>query len=211
MIEFYSNEPSETWRFGDVIQGFINVTPTINKPTDSNPKYDIKIEHNLYFAILSPCCSIDSQTISLAPLIPLNSHFLKNEYIKEDFTRINNKIESQHSIPTKGWNSLNAEEKTNLLEQGEKYIYIEQFVYQKSDLLQEYDYDDPVQKAKIKLGYYMIDFRDVFKVSCDLIKRNNDMPKGLKILELSLDSRNELRNKIKEYYRTPAEDLALMD
>jgi hypothetical protein len=54
----------------------------------------------------------------------------------------------------------------------------------------------------------MIDFKNSYKINCNKIKSPKDAPLNKKILQLSITSRSELREKIAYYYgRIPEEDL----
>jgi hypothetical protein len=54
----------------------------------------------------------------------------------------------------------------------------------------------------------MIDFRRMHKVECDRIANAKQAPLDTKILQLSVDTRAELREKLAAYFwRVPAEDV----
>ena len=56
----------------------------------------------------------------------------------------------------------------------------------------------------------MIDFRQAFKVSCDKVIAPKNCPYEIKCLQLTIDTRNELREKIAEYFlRKPDEELVV--
>ena len=63
----------------------------------------------------------------------------------------------------------------------------------------------------IETKYYMIDFKNIHKLNCDKINSPEDAPLQSKCLQLSVQTRSELREKISNYYaRIPKEDLILI-
>ena len=77
-------------RFGDVLKGYIAVTPSIKGPilkvSTLNEGYNIDVNLPIFSAVLSPCCSIGHATISLTPLIEVRKSFFDNPYFAEDLT-----------------------------------------------------------------------------------------------------------------------------
>ena len=66
------------------------------------------------------------------------------------------------------------------------------------------------QEENIQTNYYMIDFRNTYKLYYDKIKSKASLES--KCLQLSLQARAELRDKISYYYgRAPKEDIILED
>ena len=58
----------------------------------------------------------------------------------------------------------------------------------------------------------MIDFRNIYKLSCEKIITPKDAPLESKCLQLSIQARSDLRTKIADYYaRVPKEDEILED
>ena len=58
----------------------------------------------------------------------------------------------------------------------------------------------------------MIDFRNTYKLCCDTINSAKDAPLKTKVLQISVETRKELREKIAFYFGRPApEDEALED
>ncbi len=213
---FYQEKADKTLRFGDVLRGYIITDTTIKQPILSMNSecynYKIDIELPIFSVVLTPCCSIGEQVISLTPLIRLYSDFFKNSHFVEDFTRINREIEPEKMFSSEEWKKFSAEEQQNLVMRGESYALLNLFVYEKNDLFPKYNIRGQ------ETNYYMIDFRNTYKLRCGMIKRpekitHDDFPiLESKCLQLSVQARSELREKIAEYYgRIPEEDEILED
>lgn len=215
---FYDKNIDNVLRFGDVLRGYITITPNIKipflTPSDLNEGYNVNINLPIFSVIISPCCSIGDGIISLIPLIKLRNTFFNNPYFTEDLTRLNREMEPQLAVSPYVWNGLSLEEKQRRLQEGKKgkgYTFLEIFIYEKCDLFPEYTVDMR-QGENIQTNYYMIDFRNTYKLYCDKIKSPEKAPLESKCLQLSLQTRAELRDKISYYYaRIPKEDEILED
>ena len=84
MNMFYEKDIGNALRFGDVLRGYIAITPNIKSPllmpSALNEGYNIDINLPIFSAIISPCCSIGDNTISLTPLIEVRNAFFNNPY-----------------------------------------------------------------------------------------------------------------------------------
>ena len=83
------------------------------------------------------------------------------------------------------------------------YSLFELFLYGPNEKLPEYQirYKNILGES---IGTYMIDFKETFTISSKKIQRGNSYPK---ILQLSISSRGELRNKLAYFFnRIPEED-----
>ena len=210
---FYKEKNDSILRFGDVVKGYVLTTPKIVEPilTTLNTDYNIEIDLPFFSVVITPCCSIGQKTISLTPLIELRNAFFKNPYLSEDFTRINRVMEPQQSVAPDTWNKFPTEEQQRRLEEGNAYAFLELFVYEKNDLFPKYSIYINKQK-NIETNYYMIDFKNIYKLNCEKINTPEDAPIDSKCLQLSNQVRNELRDKISYYYaRVPKEDKILED
>jgi len=201
---FYEEKKiDKVFRLGDVITGISFAYPEINNPILDTSKYNcnIKVQHS-HSVILMPCCSIGKENvISLTPLLEIKSNFMKNEYYKEDLTRINRTMPQKKMFSHQKWNGLSEEEKANYLSALPAYTLLPTFVYEPHDLLPEY------KLKSEKIGYYMIDFKNICKVKCNSITYNRPAPNNCKLLQLTLTTRNELRTKLASFFgRTPKED-----
>lgn len=208
MNNFYSGTPSESLRFGDILQGYVIANLTIKRPLlqidESTLNFDFKITLPDYCVVLTPCCSIEKSSIALCPLDHLINAFCKNDYFREDYTRINRRMNEQQAFTTEEWEKLKEEERANRLLKDPSFALLQYFIYAPHPLLKFYEL------RGIQTNYYMIDFKNTFKIKCDLIKNTKSIDSAIlssKILELSINSRHELREKISNYYhRIPEED-----
>ena len=165
-----------------------------------------------YSVVLTPCCSIGESTISLTPLIKVRSDFFKNPYFLEDLTRINRRMKPQQAKPPDEWGNFTPEEKQRRLAEGINYALLELFIYEEHELFKTY----LLRKQEVR--YYMIDFKNIHTIKCAMIKRPEKVkPEDApliesKVLQLSIQARSELRDKIAYYYsRLPEEDKILED
>ena len=206
---FYQQIIDQAFRFGDVLRGYILAASNIEEPS-LNKSYKIDINLPAYSVVLSPCCSIGEKTISLSPLIQLRGSFFDNPYLAEDLTRINRKMEPQQTVNSQIWEQFPHEEKQRRLDVGYAYAFIELFIYDQNNLFPKYTLNR--RNGNIETNYYMIDFRNTYKLSCEKIRTPEDAPLDSKYLQLSIQTRSELRAKIADYYaRVPKEDIVLED
>lgn len=207
---FYSETPSKTLRFGDVLKGFLSTYPKVLAPSSANSNtnildYQIYVSHPQFVVVMTPCCSIEDKMISLTPLIEVKSSFFSNENWSESLIKINEPMESRLHFSNSVWEKLPDLRKQKAVADGVAYCLLNFFIYDKNDLLPEYVIHQK-DKSTVKTNYYMIDFRSTFKVSCDDITRDKQ-PMHLKALELSIGARDTLRNKVAKYFsRVPDED-----
>lgn len=119
---FYQEELDlNTLRFGDIIQGSIGTVPVIEKPLSVDVikgyKYEIKSYVYEFSVIMTPCCSIGYNTISLVPFKKITPEIIKNSNpdIFKDFTLLNRKIEKKKSFIQKyGINTLQMSKRKNM-------------------------------------------------------------------------------------------------
>ena len=214
---FYEGKPDDVLRLGDVVRGYISANPNIKKPFlySKSEGYDYKINVELpnYSVVLTPCCSIGEGMLSLTPLIRVVGKFLTNEYFKEDLTRINRKMTTEQSFTHEDWEELTEEERNRRSEEGINYALLRYFIYEENGLFPKYTL------KKHEISYYMIDFQHIFTIICPMIKKpEKTCPKiapeiiNSKVLQLSVQARSELRDKISYYYtRPPKEDMIVED
>ncbi len=130
-----------------------------------------------------------------------------NPYFSSNLTNINRVMEPSKAVSPMIWNILAQEVKVKRLEEGFTYALLEFFIYPKNDYFREYEvHMKDVENFYTR--YYMIDFKQCYKIRCDNINKI----RNLKVLELTIQARNELRDKIAYYYgRKPKEDEVLED
>lgn len=213
---FYEGKPDDVLRLGDVVRGYISANPSINEPFLSSQKeygYKIHIEQPKYCVVLTPCCSIGEGLLSLTPLIRVLGTFLKNEYFEVDLTRINRRMTAEQSFTREDWKDLAEEEKQRRTQEGIEHTLLRYFIYAENEIFPKYT----LRHHEIR--YYMIDFQNIYTVKCSMIKKDEKtcpmMPSQIiesKVLQLSVEARNELRDKIGYYYtRPPKEDIIVED
>lgn len=206
---FYTESPDPGFRFGDILKGFISATPNISNPpiNSENTDYSVEISMPPYCAIVSPCCSIKEKVISLSPLLPINKNIFTNPYFLEDMTRINREVEPKKSVSPTKLKQMPSAKREEILSRDIAYTFTSLFIYKEHDLFPEY----PIRLKGVdtfNTKYYAIDFRNTFRVNCSKIQTPTNVPPGLKCLQLTIDTRSELRDKITKYYsRLPAEDI----
>jgi hypothetical protein len=201
MTTFYEN-CQQVFRFGDVVKGFAQSTPILSKPLleGNESLYHIEVSASHFSVILSPCCSIDNGMLALAPLKGIQPSFYQNPWLVEDFTRINRKMPADKSVPPHVWKAMpqNVKEEEFDLEK-DGYAFDDFFVYAENPFLSKYILNIPKIGQK-ETGYYMIDFKTIYRINCDKIKRDKEPPIEAKLLQISKESRADLRNKISAYF-----------
>lgn len=207
-MSFYEARPNPALRFGDVVSGYVLSAPRVDEPDGAKPVRDfhIHVGHPKFAAILTPCCSIGHKTLILSPLIEVRAALFKNPYFANDLTNINRKMSPEQTVSRETWESLAATEKEKRLSAGEAYALLECFVYAPENLLPEYTVHR--REGPVQTGHYMIDFRRMHRVECDKIAKEAQAPLDTKVLQLSIETRAELRDKLAAYFgRTPDEDI----
>ncbi|MHA1195340.1 MAG: hypothetical protein ACTSRH_02450 [Promethearchaeota archaeon] len=196
-------------RLGDVIEGYVNFLPIIDSPwiEPINKEFNFRIEFifSKFYVIMTPCCNIEHQLISLSPLRKIPNNLFKNPYLVEDFTRINREMDPQYTVPPDVWTErFSQEERQRRLSQGKGYVFNYYFVYKENDIFSEYEVN--IKGKKIKTRYYLVDFRYNYPLKCEKITRQkiDDIILRSKCLELTVFTREELRNKLAFYYGRPA-------
>lgn len=210
---FYEDQKKSGFlRLGDVVKGFVFAVPEMDEPfTDEKfANYKVTVELPKLLVVLTPCCSIGDEKISVVPLeeVGLRSDLFKVPHLKEDMTRVNRKMEAKNAMVPQKWNTYKPEEQMEILNQPMDYQLKEFFVYAEHEQLPPYIVK--IGYSFIKYRYYMIDFRMATRVGCKSIispNRKNAFTEEIrqkaldaKILELHRDARQELRDKLVNYY-----------
>jgi len=211
MSYFYSNEPEEKLRFGDIIKGTVFFTPIIKNlnSVNSYKEFNIEFSNPGYSVIFTPCCTIEKSNknenkfISITPLLQIYPEIFKSKFFADDLTLINKKVPAEKSIPLERWEKTPIEEQQKIIEKGEIYPWFDTFIYKSNYLLESY----PLLNSKGKpfepfeTNHYLINFRNIHVINCDHLELRK-----FKILQLSIDTRIQLMNKINNYFRIADED-----
>jgi hypothetical protein len=112
----------------------------------------------------------------------------------------------QQALSPEDWGELSEAEKQRRLDFIKPaHAFAEYFVYEQHPLLPAYEYKWKGESRQ--LGHYMIDFRKIHKVECPKIKSATECPLDAKVLQISIDTRTQLRGKFTDYFgRIPTED-----
>jgi len=228
----YNNTIDDQLRFGDVVKGYLWVTPKVDKPfIDTNAEsYTIKVDKPLFSVVLDPCCEVGDGMISLAPLEEVNSRLWDIAFLANDMTLLNVPNNAKNLMHPSTWNKQSDDEKKEALQEVDKLGQTPFFVYQGNPLFPEYtitrsnryteviDPDSQLPKYEVRkeqvlftTRHRMINFKNIYNVNCDkIVSANKPIDKAIKesiILQLSIKTRNQLREKLSNYYRKrPAED-----
>jgi hypothetical protein len=200
---FYAAEPSEKVRFGDVIGAYI---PSIAEPLQISIKDQISIEIGLHTlcVVLTPCCQIPkSNEMLLSPLQQIKNKFLDNDKIRSDFSRINRLMEQRDQIHQRLLEAPD-EDLITRLSQPPSWAFRRNFVYLNNDLFPEYIIAN--KNMGMKTRSHVIDFNNIFSIKKPQIEKIISR----KICELSIEVRNDLREKFSQYFsEVPLEDTAI--
>ena len=206
MRRFYEGSPERGLRLGDVLTGFQLTTPMIDDPGgDSHREWRIAVAKPAFLVVMTPCCSIERESIILVPLSHVRPSFLNNEFFVRDLTEMNHRVAPEHSMPRDAWEHLSPAKKQEFMVGGAKYVFLDCFIYAPNDLLPNY----PLNRKgrQIEMRHYMVDFKNMCRVDSKKIKRRQPAPQGTKILQLTAHVRQELRDKLAYYFaRIPEED-----
>jgi hypothetical protein len=113
----------------------------------------------------------------------------------------------QQAVSPEIWQKLPDEQKQRRLSFGTElaYAFADSFVYSSHPLLPTYTLK--TRAGNQTTGHYMIDFRRIYRIECRKVGNPKQSPWEAKILQLSIDTRDELRLKLAKYYsRIPRED-----
>lgn len=206
---FYEDKPEKALRFGDVVRGFVLSAPRIDSPSRTSlpDEYHIEVNTPRLTTILSPCCSIGAKTLALSPLLQVFPGFFRNPYLNQDLTNVNRPMTPEQAVPPDVWEKIPRSEKLKRLNlsKPKSYAFVHYFVYAHHDLLPQYTVHS--KHGNVETGYYMVDFRRIYRVECEKVANAKQAPLEIKLLQLSIQTRNELREKIAEYFnRVPEED-----
>jgi hypothetical protein len=198
---------SPALRLGDVLRGCVLGVTRFDKPLPQHDAFAIDVATPPFVASLTPCCSVGDQTLLLAPLRKVNPNYFKNPHFAEDLTRINRRMDPHLAVPPEVWETrIPPEERARRVAGGQAYALLEIFVYAPNPLLPTY----PLRlgSEEFTVGHYVIDFRTMHRVQCRAVVSPERVPLEEKRLELSIQARSELRDKLAAFFaRRPAEDM----
>jgi hypothetical protein len=223
---FYNATIDDKLRFGDVVKGYLSITPKLTKPF-GNASIDIQIPQ--FSVILDPCCEIGGGTISLSPLEEISPQFLDIPYFSKDMTSLNRIGKAKDFFYPTRWNELSVEKKTEALIADPEYGWRSYFVYEGNPLFPEYvinrkvkyiEVTDPAtnlpkyeivrEPNSFAIRHRIIDFKKSYRVDCQSIvkpERPTDQSVlGSIVLQLSKKTRNQLRDKMAYYIGKPPEE-----
>lgn len=199
-MAFYNDQPANNLRFGDVVTGFQFAALRMDSPASSGVPLDLKIHVTRppYFAVMTPCCSIEMQSFALAPLVEVRPAFFAVPYFAEDLARINVPTPPEKALPPEHWENLSPEKQSELLDRGMSYAFFDCFVYAGHTLFAKYT----LKKKNVswEVVHRLVDFKSIFRVECARIEREHDAPSGIKVLELTTEARAQLRDKLTAYF-----------
>lgn len=205
MCAFYLPEPSKELRFGDVVTGFQYAAIHMDSPNKGAKRLDVKIHVTSpeCFAIMTPCCSIEEKSVALAPFVDLRWQISQVPYLKDNPLRINSEMEAHLPFSPEQLEKMPEAKRNELYARPPAYIYLDCFVYAPTDIFATYTVKRGGQEWK-DIRHRMVDFKSIFRVECTQIVRNQPVSDGIKIAELSEESRTQLRQKLTYYFGRPA-------
>jgi hypothetical protein len=203
---FYEKLPHMALRFGDVLHGYVLASAKLKAPFVSSitGEYAVEVRVPEFCVLLSPCCSI-GKDVHLSPLVRVNPRFFSNPYFAEDLTGINRRMQPEQAFAPAVWARLTPAVRDEKLRAGFNYTLLENFIYDKHEMFPEYSVD--VDGDSVTTRRYMIDFRNTCRLTCTGISAPTAFPVESKLLQLSVEARASLRDKIAYFYsRVPQED-----
>src|SRR5271157_2693120 len=139
----------------------------MNSPGTATSALDLQIHLTspLYFAVMTPCCSIEAKSISLAPLGEARHSFFSNPRFVEDMTKINSLLSPADALSPQHLAALSEEKRAEELAKGPSYVYYDCFVYEPHALFGTY----VIKKGQSswKVGHRLVDFKSIFRVECE--------------------------------------------
>jgi hypothetical protein len=217
---FYNEEIGDKLRFGDVVKGYLSAIPKISMPF-GNASIDFHMPQ--YSVVLEPCCEIGGGTIILSPLEKIGTQFFDIPHLSKNRTLLNIKGMAKDFFHPMMWNQLDNGKKTEALVATQDYGWKSFFVYEGNPLFPEYTIDrkeifneiiDTVtnlpkfetikEPTKFQTRDRIINFKAIYQVSCNRIlkpeKPSDPNILGSIVLQLSMETRNQLREKIANYF-----------
>ncbi len=218
MPDFYQSSLEPALRLGDLVTGFPLAvlkwhSPEVEARTDAGAPLASTIElyEKKIFAVITPCCSIETSKLVVSPLIHVRAEWLRNPAFKKDFSLVNRKIDAQTATPPEVWEQFSDDVRIVKERAGPQFTFYESFVFAPTPHLGRYEIS--YRKEVTEVGHWMIDMRNLVTVCSNAFGRDKSTnqkpaPIGMKLAQLSVDSRQNLRDKLAGYFSRPtAEDL----
>lgn len=229
---FYHGSVENKLRFGDVVKGYPLVVPRIERPLIDfkNEPYSIDVQFPQFAVVLDPCCEIGKGMISLSPLEEVVSSFWDISYLVNDMTLVNIEGMANDLVHPMVWNKFTDPQKIKALVSVPAYGYTPYFVYEGNPIFPDYrikreskfreilDTETKLPKYEIsrestiyQTRHRMLCFKNIHKVGCQKIfgsekPTDEDIQKSI-VLQLSIKTRNQLRDKMAYYFgNKPKED-----
>jgi hypothetical protein len=203
-LPFYLDPPTKEFRFGDVVTGFQHPTVRIDAP-DNAVDLKIAVTRPQYFAVMTPCCDIELKSISLAPLEKVRDSILKHPRLLKNLLLINAPFAPKDGYTPEEIEKMKPEKQAELVTLPAVYAYQDCFIYEPNGIFPEYEVKRNKQLWS-NLQHRMVDFKSIFRVECSLIEREQDVPTGVKVSELTVEGRAQLRDKLTYYFGRNADE-----
>ncbi len=205
-MPFYLDPPSKGLRFGDVVTGFQHPTVRIDVP-DNALDLRISVTRPQYFVVMTPCCAIELNSVSLAPLVQVrDAIILKHPRLHDNLSLFNIPFPPKDGFTAEQIGKMDENKQAELLAQPAGYTYLDCFVYEPNGLFPDYEVKRNKQTFA-KLQHRMVDFKSIFRVECSLIEREQHAPSGVKVSELTVATRAQLRDKLTYYFSRDADEV----
>jgi hypothetical protein len=201
-LPFYLDPPTKELRFGDIVTGFQYPTVRINTP-DSSVDLRITVSKPQYFVVMTPCCDIELQAFSLAPLDQIRDAIVMKQRLRENLLMVNVKFKPKDGFTPEEIGRMDGPKQAELASLPEAFSFQDCFIYEPNGLFAPYDVKRKGQTVA-SLQHRMVDFKSIFRVGCSMIDRAQELPAGIKISELSVETRAQLREKLAFYFGRPA-------
>lgn len=203
-MPFYLDPPTKELRFGDIVTGFQHPTIRIDA-ADRSVDLRITVTKPQYFAVMTPCCDIELQAFSLAPLEQVRDAIVLQPRLLQNLLMVNTKFKPKDGLTPEQIARMDGPKQADLATASEEYSYQDCFIYEPNGFFASYEVKRKGQTVA-SLQHRMVDFKRIFRVDCSMIERAQELPTGIKISELTVDTRAQLREKLTNYFGRNADE-----
>lgn len=231
---FYQGSIDTNLRFGDVVKGYVSLIPKLTKPFGN---MSIEIQNPQFSVVLDPCCEIGKGTILLSPLEEISPQLLDIPILSADATGkdlllLNTEQQAKDYFYPTIWNELSVENKEESLTDKPEYVWKSFFIYEGNSIFPQYTikrkkkyrqvieqstqlprYEEVAEAAVFSISHRMINFKAIYRVNCEDVtsskpgKPASEAILSSIVLQLSIETRNLLRQKMAYYFgKPPPED-----